>query len=94
MGDRVKAVAGINESEGEVALLIEEGFQDKGGPGGRMGRDDFAEVTREKGERIRHRRVLRRRHRSPLSRRKLLAKPATELFDGQDAQKMFTRTLF
>jgi len=41
----IKGVAAIDEGEREVAFLVEEFGDDKGGPGGVSWRDDFAEMT-------------------------------------------------
>lgn len=89
----IEGVATIDESEGEVAFLLEEFGDDEGGSGGVAWRDDFAEMAGREFQGG----GLRRGFfggRSTMSGRKLLAKLAAELLNLQDAQNVFIRTFF
>lgn len=92
VGGGVEGVASVDEDEREFAFLGEEFFEDEGGAGGGMGRDDFAEMAG--GEFERGLWCGGVRDGSAMSGRELLAKLAAELVDLQDAQNMFIRTLF
>jgi len=73
--------------------LLEEFGDDEGGSGGVAWRDDFAEMAGREFQGC----DLRSGFfggRSTMSGWKLLAKLVAELFNLQDAQNMFIRTLF
>ncbi len=90
----VETVLSVDQDEREVALLVEEFAENEGGSGGRMGRDDFAELSGGKLEGSRHWFFGGNRNGSPVGRREFFPQLLPKLLDLQDAQNMFIRTLF
>lgn len=94
VGGGVEAILPVDQHEGEVALLVEEFAENEGGSGRRMGRDDFAELPGGKLEGSRHRFFGGSWNGSPVGRREFFPELLPKMFDLQDAQNMFIRTLF
>ena len=93
VGGGVEPVASINERERDVTFFGEEIGDKKGGAGGRVRRDDFAELA---GGELERRRFVgfHRDNRGTVSGRKRFAELATQIGYLKNAQNMFIRTLF